>query len=212
MKILFQGDSITDASRDYDDPRDLGPGYPHYASAMLMDSFPGVPFEFINRGIGGNRTENLLARIEKDLIELQPDLVSILIGINDVWHRYYDPDNPVNTTDEQIEANYREILEKVRKETSAKILLIEPYLLYAPDKDHMQEDVRRLQAIVKRLADEYADAYLPMAKLFEEKIASPSDSLAFSQDGVHLTADGACYLGECYLHAITPLIPQDEQE
>ena len=208
MKILFQGDSVTCSSRDLDDPRDLGPGYPNFAAAMLMDSFPGVSFDFINRGIGGNRTENLLERIDKDLIEPKPDLVSILIGINDVWHRSYDPENPVLTTDGQIEANYRTILERIKKETTAKILLIEPYLLYAPDKDYMRDDVARLQAIVKKLADEYADAFLPLASLFDQALEDVQDPTAYSDDGVHLNVDGACFVGECYLHAVSPLIEE----
>ena len=88
MKILFQGDSVTDAGRDRSDPHDMGNGYPRYASAMIQDSFPDTEFEFFNLGISGNRTEHLVERLEADFMEIQPDIVSILIGVNDVWHHY----------------------------------------------------------------------------------------------------------------------------
>ena len=102
MKILFQGDSVTDAGRDRSDPHDMGNGYPRYASAMIQDSFPDTEFEFVNLGISGNRTCQLFDRLYKDGIELQPDVISILIGINDVWHHYSF--EFVETTDNQYQA------------------------------------------------------------------------------------------------------------
>ena len=171
---------------------------------MLTDSYPDVTFEFINRGISGNRTEQLLARLDKDLIELQPDIVSILIGINDVWHRY-EPNN-IQTADANIEANYRTILTRIRKETDAKIMLISPFLLYSPNKAHMREEVDRVIAIVKRLADEFADIYLPMDAHFASVSPSGREFDFYSGDGVHPNQNGACLIGEHYLHAIAPLI------
>ena len=85
-KLLFQGDSITDADRIREDPLDLGTGYPYYAAQLLRAQRPDVDFTFWNRGIGCDETQHLLARIEPDLIALQPDVVSLLIGINDTWH------------------------------------------------------------------------------------------------------------------------------
>lgn len=81
-KLLFQGDSITDADRVREDPLDLGTGYPYYAAQLLRAQHPDVDFTFWNRGIGCDETQHLLARIETDLIALQPDVVSLLIGIN----------------------------------------------------------------------------------------------------------------------------------
>ena len=88
ITILFQGDSITDAGRDRENPADLGPGYPHYAAQMLREKYPQAEFNFVNRGISGDRTENLIERWEKDTIEVNPDIISILIGVNDTWHHY----------------------------------------------------------------------------------------------------------------------------
>ena len=158
MKILFQGDSVTDAGRDRSNPADLGEGYPKFASAMIQDSYPDTEFEFVDLGISGNRTEHLLARLESDFIEVQPDIVSIMIGINDVWHHYAF--EFVETTDEQFEMNYRAVLDAIKSRTKARILMIQPFLLenVDPAKQELCEELARKQAIIKRLADEYADA------------------------------------------------------
>ena len=85
--ILFQGDSITDVDRTRDSDMYLGRGYAMLVEASLGADRPGQ-FRFLNRGISGNRVVDLYARIKKDMINLKPDYMSILIGINDVWHEY----------------------------------------------------------------------------------------------------------------------------
>ena len=204
MKILFQGDSVTDAGRDRSNPADLGEGYPKFASAMIQDSYPDTEFEFVDLGISGNRTEHLVARLESDFIEIQPDIVSIMIGINDVWHHYAF--EFVETTDEQFESNYRTVLDAIKSRTKARILMIQPFLLETvdPAKQVLCEELARKQAIIKRLADEYADAYLPLDEILHQEVdAEPAE---YSRDGVHPTPDGACRIGEAYLGAIAPLI------
>ncbi len=204
MKILFQGDSITDAGRDRNDPHDLGNGYPKYAAAMIADAFPNMDFEFLNLGISGNRTENLLDRMQEDLIDVQPDLVSVLLGINDVWHRH---SHGIETTDRQFEENYRKILQRIREETNAKIVLILPFLLPSPDgKEQWSEEVQRVTAIVRRLASEYADVTLPLCECFAKALPDAPDPFFYSKDGVHPNAEGACFIGEQYFTAVTPLL------
>lgn len=210
MKILFQGDSVTDAGRDRSNHHDMGDGYPRYASAMIQDSFPDTDFEFVNLGISGNRTEHLVARLETDFVEIQPDIVSILIGINDVWHHYEH--DLVETTDEQFEANYRTILNAIKSRTSARILLIQPFLLetVVPARQILCEELARKQSIIKRLADEYADCYLALDEILHRD--TEEEPAYYSADGVHPTPDGACYIGEAYLGAIAPLIELLSQE
>lgn len=204
MKILFQGDSVTDAGRDRSDPSDMGNGYPRYASAMIQDSFSDTEFEFVNLGISGNRTEHLVERLESDLIEIDPDIVSILVGVNDVWHHYAF--EYVETTDEQFETNYRTVLDAVKSRTNARILMIQPFLLETvdPGKQELYEELARKQAIVKKLADEYADAYLPLDEVLHAM--DEEEPAYYAADGVHPTPDGACCIGEAYLGAIAPLI------
>jgi lysophospholipase L1-like esterase len=203
MKILFQGDSVTDAGRDRSDPHDMGNGYPRYASAMIQDSFPDTELEFVNLGIGGNRTEHLVERLETDFIEIQPDIISIMIGVNDVWHHY---SHGIETSDEQFEQNYRAVLDAIKTRTSARILMIQPFLLETvdPAKQAYTEELARKQAIVKKLADEYADAYLPLDEILHSQ--TEEEPAYYAADGVHPTPDGACFIGEAYLGAIAKLI------
>ncbi len=204
MKILFQGDSVTDAGRDRSNPTDMGDGYPRYASAMIQDSYPDIDFEFVNLGISGNRTEHLVERLEADFIRIQPDIVSILIGVNDVWHHYaFDC---IETTDEDFERNYRTVLDAVKSRTHARILMIQPFLFESvdPAKAALCEELARKQQIVKRLADEYADAYLPLDVVLHTE--ADEEPAYYAADGVHPTPNGACYIGEAYLRAVAPLI------
>ena len=201
MKILFQGDSVTDAGRDRSNPQDMGEGYPKYAAAMLQDSFPDETFEFCNLGISGHRTEDLVARLQSDFVDTQADIVSVLIGINDVWHHY---SYGILTTDEAFEANLKTIFTTIKEQMGAKLLVIQPFLLDVEDKRELREELNRKQDILASLCQTYADAYLPMDEIFSKEDAEVPTY--YAADGVHPTPDGACYIGEAYLKAITPLI------
>lgn len=193
MKILFQGDSITDAGRDKRNYHHMGNGYPKYASALIAAAHPETEFEFINFGISGNRTSQVFDRLYADGIAFRPDIFSILIGINDIWHRYSS--GRIETTDEQIELNYRMILKRLRAQTNAKIVMLAPYLLDCEKVDHMRDELSRLLSIVRRLADEFADAFVPLNELFDEALKSQPEPLYYSGDGVHPNANGAEFIG-----------------
>ena len=128
MKIVFEGDSITDAGRDRSNPHDMGEGYPKFASAMLQDSFPDTDFEFINMGISGDRTEQLVERVDQ-LVAHQPDVVVILIGVNDVWafytHGIITTDAAFKDWSEQLDKNlYVGAFEQATSEDHTWILLL----------------------------------------------------------------------------------------
>jgi len=207
IKILFQGDSITDAGRDKRNYYNMGNGYPKYASALIAEQYPDIEFEFINLGISGNRTSQLFDRLYTDGIAFQPDIISILIGINDIWHRHGA--GKIATTDAQLELNYRSILERIRRETNAKILILSPYLLKreAPDAEAFAEDLKTVLPIIRKLADEYADVFVPLDEHF--KVAEPlSEPYFYSNDGVHPNPNGAEFIGKIYAEAIKPLIEE----
>lgn len=206
MKILFQGDSVTDAGRDRSNPHDMGEGYPKYASAMISDAFPKTEFEFLNLGISGNRTENLVERLQHDFIDVNPDLIIMMIGVNDVWHHYMEG-LMIETTAEQFASNLRRVLTAIREKTKAKLLMIEPFILPVPDKTAMYPELDEKIRIERALAHEFADAYLPLHALFAAAtVRVPCDE--FSADGVHPNADGACYIGEQVLRAVTPILTE----
>ena len=204
IKILFLGDSITDAGRDKRNYHNMGNGYPRYASELIAAENQDFDFEFINLGISGNRTSQLFDRLYKDAIELQPDIISILIGINDIWHRH--DINNISTTDAQIELNYRSILERIKRETNAKILMLSPYLLDAPDKGNMRSDLSTVIPIVENLAKEYADVYVPLDDIFAEALKVQPEPKFYSGDGVHPNPNGSQFIGEQYAKAIKPLL------
>ena len=204
IRIIFQGDSITDAGRDKRNYFDLGPGYPKYAAEHIAEKYSNTKFEFINLGISGNRTGQLFDRLYNDAIALKPDVISFLIGINDVWHRH-GPEK-IMTTDAQLELNYREILKRIKAETNAKIIILSPYLLDAEITQYMKEDLVTVLPIIKGLADEYADAYIPLQELFAEAIKTQLAPLYYSPDGVHPNENGAKFIAEHYAKAVEKIL------
>ena len=204
MKILFQGDSITDAGRDKRNYHDMGPGYPKYASELIKAAHPDTDIEFINFGIGGNRTGQLFDRIYTDGIAFQPDIISILIGVNDIWHRYNSV--RIYTTDEQIKLNYRCILQRIKKETNAKIVMLTPYVLDNEDKDRIKNDLVTVLPIIRELAEEFADVFIPLDELFAEALKTQPAPHYYSNDGVHPNENGAKFIGEQYAKAVEMLL------
>ncbi|MBE6808449.1 MAG: GDSL family lipase [Ruminococcaceae bacterium] len=203
IKLLFQGDSITDAGRNYGNIHDLGGGYPKYAAKLLVEKFPDVEFEFIDLGISGNQTKDLVARLQKDFIDIQPDIVSILIGINDVWHHAADKSW---IPDEVFEERYRTVLTAIKEKTNAKIMMIEPFLIPAEDKLFFREDLYKKIEIERKLAREFADVYMPLDGLLASAYTN-DDPLSFAEDGVHPTKPkGAEFIGQLYAEYISQLI------
>lgn len=198
-RILFQGDSITDAGRDYANDQQLGGGYPHMVAAWLSARFPALNLTFLNRGISGNRIYDLEARWTDDCIALQPDWLSILIGINDTW-RHYDSNLP--SPADEFEACYRRLLDRVKAETSARIVLLEPFVLPSlPDRVTWREDLDPRIAAVRRVAREYQALYIPLDGLFAA--ASTQREPAFwSGDGVHPSPAGHALISQAWIHAV----------
>ncbi len=204
IKILFQGDSITDAGRDKRNYHNLGNGYPRFAAEQLTEENPDVSFEFINLGIGGNRTSQLFDRLYTDALAFEPNIISVLIGINDIWHRHGA--ERIATTDAQIALNYRSILERIKRESNAKIVILSPFVLDADDKDYLREDIKTVLPIVRALAEEFADVYIPLDEIFSEALKTQPEPLYYSNDGVHPNENGAKLIGRAYAEATNKLI------
>lgn len=197
--ILFFGDSITDAGRRAE-PEQLGDGYVRLIAEHFAAARPDL--RVVNRGIGGNRTGDLIARLEEDCIDESPDVVSILIGINDVWRRYDDDDA---TDAEQFEANLRTILTAIRDRTDAAVVILEPFLLPVTDKLRFREDLDPKIAIERRLADEFGATFVALdAVLAAAAQANGPESIA--ADGIHPTPQGHRVVSETWLAATADLL------
>lgn len=189
-KILFQGDSITDAGRSRESEAWRGHGYATLVSASLGMDRPNE-FEFVNRGISGNRIVDLLARIKADIINLAPDYMSILIGINDDWHEL---ENKNGVCTQKYELYYNMIIEQVKEALpNIKIMILEPFILKGTGTEAYYDEFRKgaieKAAAAKRVAEKNGLVFVPLMEKFDEaeKIAPANYWLA---DGVHPTAMG----------------------
>ena len=201
IRILFQGDSITDAERERTADKHMGVGYPNLVAARLGFEEPGK-YEFINRGIGGNRSIDVLARIKKDLINLKPDVLSILMGINDVWHELAEG-NGVSTEDYEI--YYDILLSHIEKELpDTRIIMLEPFVLKgiatAEKWDEFRKGAEEKAAAAARAAKKHGIQFVPLMAKFDEaaKLAEPSYWL---KDGVHPTPMGHELIARAWLSA-----------
>jgi acyl-CoA thioesterase-1 len=181
--ILFQGDSITDCGRNYAEPGNLGGGYALMTASMLASSHPELELRFTNKGISGNRTRDLLARWEEDCISLQPDYLTILIGINNTWRRY-DANDPTST--EQFRKEYDELLTLTTDKTDAQIVLCEPFLLHVTeDVAAWREDLDPKIAVVHEMSEKFGTQLVAFDKEFQKLQNTPSPSY-WAGDGVHV--------------------------
>ena len=209
--VLFQGDSITDCGRltcggaGYNNEK-LGPGYPGMVASRLLCDRPDVDWMFYNRGISGNRIVDLYARWKADGLNLKPDLISILIGVNDTWHGLGESDNGVEV--DRAERIYRELLQWTKQVLpDVKLVLMEPFYLdtgtFPPAGI---EDVAKRSVFTKKLAEEFDAVFLPCQSLLNEKLklAGPKYWLA---DGVHPTPAGHQVLTDAWLAAAKDLLP-----
>ncbi len=205
MRILFQGDSITDAGRLRDSDRVTGWGYALLTTAALTYERPGE-YECFNRGISGNRIVDLYARMKVDIVNLRPDVMSILIGVNDVWHELARQ-NGVSA--EKFYKVYRLLLEEVKAELpDVKLILLEPFALHGNTTDEFYDELRAELSLradaVRRLAEEFGAVFVPLQEGFDELSQSTSPDV-WLMDGVHPTPAGHEYIKSRWLAAFRTL-------
>lgn len=201
MKILFQGDSITDADRVRDKEWELGRGYAAMAAAMLELDRPDITC--YNRGISGNRVTDLYARIKNDILHLAPDVLSILIGVNDVWHDFAEIPNGVSA--EKYGRIYRMLLTEVRAALpEVKLMILEPFVVYGSATEAQYADFRReveaRAAIAREIAAEYGAVFVPLQARLDAAVAK-DHSERYTRDGVHPCRAGRALLARAWLDA-----------
>ncbi len=197
--VLFQGDSITDSLRRREDPADLGMGYPLFAAGLFTAKFPEKNVTFLNRGIGGDRIQDLHARWETDALALKPSVISILIGINNVW-RFADGSD--SHALDGFEDRYRELLVRTRQRLpNVRLLIMEPFLLsISPQWEANRQHLDPVISGVRRLAREFNAAYAPLDGLFAAA-CSRREPTYWAGDGVHPTPAGHALIAKAWLDA-----------
>ena len=196
QRILFDGDSITDAGRDRNDFDSYGYGYVALVIEHLQANHANLELRFLNRGVGGDTTRNMLMRFDRDVLAHEPDWVSMAIGVNDVW-RFFDPEPNDAVSLEEFEANYRRLIEPLHKK--AGLILVSPFLIEPNRNDPFRARVDAYAAVVKRLALEFEAVFVPFQEAFDASSLEPS---MFSDDCVHPNETGSRLMAATFLRAI----------
>jgi len=204
--VLFQGDSITDAGRSREkagtpnEQPGLGHGYAWFAAGELLVDRPNDGLRIYNRGISGNKVFQLADRWQTDCLDLKPNVLSILVGVNDLWHTL---DGKYQGTVEIYERDYRALLDRTLQSLPrVKLVICEPFVLRCGavnEKWFPQfEDYR---AAAKRVAATHKAVFIPFQSMFDEavKYAPPQE---WAQDGVHPTASGAALMAHTWLRMV----------
>ena len=200
MKILFLGDSITDTGRDRNDPASLGAGYPLLIGSRLGADAPGK-YVFRNTGVGGDRSVDIYARIKRDCWNWQPDVVSLLAGVNDVWHELGEDRNGVDA--DRFRRIYRMLVEDTLvRLPDVTLMLMEPFALPGTgtggDWDAFSRELPLRAQAVREIAGEFHAHFLPLQALLEDacKRRPPEYWL---MDGVHPTPAGHQLIADAWL-------------
>ena len=206
-RILFQGDSITDAGRSREDFYGLGHGYPLLVTASLSADYPDA-YEYVNRGIGGNLLVDVYNRLQEDFLDLKPDYASIFIGTNDAWAEL-DQGRPIET--EGFEAMYIDMLEQIYAACpNIKLMLFGPAImegLYSrntedqPDRLHQfRTHIASRIEVVRRVAEKYNLPFVDVQAVYDEACRR-ADASCFTGDGAHPTPAGHELLKRAWLQA-----------
>ncbi|MBQ8732642.1 MAG: SGNH/GDSL hydrolase family protein [Oscillospiraceae bacterium] len=196
--ILFQGDSVTDAERDREDPISLGIGFPAIICGILHATYPEANYKILNRGISGNRAADMAARWQTDCLDLKPDVLTILCGVNESGRRY-DSNDP--TPDDVFKENVRQLILSAKAVSNPDLVLITPFLIDINDTvAQVHEDVYGKVAMMKELAEEFNAPLIDLDQIFLE--ASKHMPMTFwAKDGVHPTTAGHSLIAYHWLKA-----------
>lgn len=197
MRIVFFGDSITDCDRDRSDDKSLGNGYVRVLANKLRPIYPDMDIELINKGISGNEVCDLLARVQSDVIDLKPDAVVIMIGINNVIHQFkYGKELNLKQFEKDLVA-----LITALKEAGIVVIFLEPFLLPAPDKKRMRPLFNKELEIIHRICVKTCDEFVAYDEMFNGLCESMPYSY-YSEDGVHPTFNGSDIIANTAIKAI----------
>ena len=205
--ILFQGDSITDAGRDRNsegnanDPKMFGRGYPFFIGGGLLADHPGLGLKTYNRGISGNKVPDLDARWQKDCLDLKPDLLSILIGVNDIWHKL---NGKYDGTPEVYRDGFTALLERTRQALPDITLVIcEPFVLRCGAvNDGWFPEMETRRAYAEEIAKKAGAIWVPFQQMFHAAVAAGTEPKYWAADGVHPTHAGHALMAKTWREVV----------
>jgi lysophospholipase L1-like esterase len=204
--ILYQGDSITDAGRNRDDnsfnnAKALGLGYPVLAGAELLEKYASLNLKIFNKGVSGNKVYQLAERWDADCINIKPDVLSILIGVNDIWHKL---NGQYNGTVEIYRHDYIALLERTLKALpNLKLIICEPFAVpgvKAVD-DKWYPEFYGYQKAAREIADKFGATFIPYQKIYDEA-QKHAPGAYWTPDGVHPTLAGAQLMAQTWVAAV----------
>ncbi len=204
-KVLFIGDSIT----DYNRARPIGEGRPDAWGTSYMSDVaaqftcmrPDMKIRFANTGISGNKVRDLKARWQTDVLDLKPDWVSVLIGINDVWRQFDRPlDTEVHVYPEEFESTYEELIQRTLPHVKGMVLMT-PYFMEPNKQDTMRMRMDEYGDIVKKLAAKYGQTCVDLQAAWDElfKHMHPCN---IAWDRIHPNHTGCVYIANQFLKAV----------
>ena len=199
QKILFIGNSITDSDRR-GASAPFGTGYVSMVRSLLLARYPELGLTFVNRGISGNTTRDLAERWGRDVIAERPDWLSVKIGINDVWRAFGGNPHEAVPLQEYI-AILREVLDHTRRETGARLILIEPYMIEADRAHPMRRQMDRYGDAVTRLAGELGAVLVRAQHAFDVALQQTNPE-HWSHDQIHPNGPGHAIIALEFLRAI----------
>jgi acyl-CoA thioesterase I len=195
-KILFIGDSITEWGKP-EDPEGLGIGYVRLVHDYLRVTYPGEEFSVVNKGIGGNRVTDLAERWENDVLEEKPDLLSISIGVNDVWRQLDQPDMD-QVTPEQFAQVYDGLLEQLH---GMEVVLMEPTVIEENVEAVGNQKLSEYVEIIRELGEKYQAKVVPTHKAFLTYLQAGS-GVGLTTDGVHMNSKGNMLMAKTWLDVV----------
>ena len=205
--ILFQGDSITDAGRNKKNPvanEGLGRGYPQHVATALHKDHAELDLQIHNRGISGNKVPDLERRWQKDCLDLKPQILSILIGVNDIWHML---NGRYKGTVQTYRDGYAALLDRTRKALpSTQIVICEPFVLMSgtvkQNKDKWFPEFDKRRAAAKEVAKDAEAAWVPFQTMFDDAVTAGTEPSALAGDGVHPTQEGHALMAKTWREVV----------
>ena len=203
--ILFQGDSITDGGRDKknqiaNQQKALGAGYAWMAASHLLIKNPQLNLTIHNRGISGNKVHQLANRWDKDCLDLKPDILSIMIGVNDIWHGL---NGKYEGTVKTYEDDFLSLMERTRKALpKTQFVICEPFVLRCGAvNEKWFPEFDRYRAAARKVADQNNATFVPFQSMFDEAVqyAPPKH---WAGDGVHPSSHGASLMAHFWTQSV----------